>query len=82
MLNFYGKTFSSRLLVGSALYPSPAIMQGAIRASGSQIVTVSLWHPDARSIVLVTLACASAVLVVHELAFPYALARVWSRRPA
>ncbi len=29
MLNFYGKTFSSRLLIGSALYPSPAIMQDA-----------------------------------------------------
>src|SRR6201985_3343662 len=42
MLNFYSKTFSSRLLIGSALYPSPAIMQGAIRASGAQIVTVSL----------------------------------------
>ena len=36
MLNFYGKTFSSRLLIGSALYPSPAIMQAAIRASGAQ----------------------------------------------
>ena len=42
MVNFYGKTFSSRLLIGSALYPSPAIMQSAIRASGAQIVTVSL----------------------------------------
>jgi thiazole synthase len=42
MLNFYGKQFTSRLLVGTALYPSPAIMQGAIRASGAQIVTVSL----------------------------------------
>jgi thiazole synthase len=42
MVNFYGKSFASRLLVGSALYPSPAIMQEAIRASGSQIVTVSL----------------------------------------
>src|SRR6266480_1778552 len=42
MLNFYGKSFTSRLLVGSALYPSPAIMQGAIRASGAEIVTVSL----------------------------------------
>ncbi len=42
MLNFYGKPFSSRLLIGSALYPSPAIMQAAIRASGAQIVTVSL----------------------------------------
>ena len=42
MLNFYGKTFTSRLLIGSALYPSPAIMQSAIRSSGAQIVTVSL----------------------------------------
>src|ERR1700710_147078 len=42
MLNFYGKEFSSRLLIGSALYPSPAIMQAAIRASGAEIVTVSL----------------------------------------
>src|SRR5207245_729406 len=42
MLNFYGKTFSARLLIGSALYPSPAIMQDAIRASGANIVTVSL----------------------------------------
>ena len=42
MLTFYGKTFSSRLLIGTALYPSPAIMQEAIRASCAQIVTVSL----------------------------------------
>src|SRR5258708_3971586 len=42
MLNFYGREFSSRLLIGSALYPSPAVMQSAIRASGAQIVTVSL----------------------------------------
>ena len=42
MLNFYGKPFASRLLIGSALYPSPAIMQAAIRASGAGIVTVSL----------------------------------------
>lgn len=42
MVKFYGKEFSSRLLVGTALYPSPTIMQQAIRASGAQIVTVSL----------------------------------------
>jgi thiazole synthase len=32
----------SRLLIGSALYPSPQIMQQAIQASGSQVVTVSI----------------------------------------
>jgi thiazole synthase len=38
----YGKTFSSRLLIGTALYPSPQIMRDAIVASGSEVVTVSL----------------------------------------
>jgi thiazole synthase len=37
-----GKTLSSRLLIGSALYPSPANMEDAIKISGAQIVTVSL----------------------------------------
>jgi thiazole synthase len=42
MVAFYGRQFSSRLLIGTALYPSPAVMQQAIRASGAEIVTVSL----------------------------------------
>ena len=42
MVRFYDREFSSRLLIGTALYPSPKIMQDAIRAAGSQIVTVSL----------------------------------------
>ena len=42
MLEFYGKPFTSRLLIGTALYPSPAIMQQAICASGAGIVTVAL----------------------------------------
>ena len=42
MVRFYGKDFESRLLLGTALYPSPAIMADAIRASGAGIVTVSL----------------------------------------
>src|ERR1700750_3506744 len=42
MLNLYNNPFASRLLVGSALYPSPKIMQDAIRASGADVVTVSL----------------------------------------
>jgi thiazole synthase len=41
-VTFYNKPVSSRLLIGTALYPSPAIMQAAIRASGAEIVTVSL----------------------------------------
>ena len=42
MMKFYGEEVSSRLLIGTALYPSPAIMQDAIRASGANIVTVSI----------------------------------------
>jgi thiazole synthase len=38
----YGQTFASRLLIGSALYPSPAVMNAAIEDSGAEIVTVSL----------------------------------------
>ena len=45
MLKFYDREFTSRLLVGTALYPSPAIMQSAIRASAAEIVTVSLRRP-------------------------------------
>ena len=37
-----GVKLDSRMLIGSALYPSPANMQEAIKMSGSQIVTVSL----------------------------------------
>jgi thiazole synthase len=41
-MKLYGQPITSRLLVGTALYPSPAIMEAAIRASGTEIVTVSL----------------------------------------
>lgn len=42
MWTLAGQELNSRLLIGSALYPSPAIMLDAIRASGSEVVTVSL----------------------------------------
>jgi len=37
-----GKTLHSRMLIGSALYPSPANMEDAIKESEAQIVTVAL----------------------------------------
>ena len=37
-----GRTLQSRFLLGSAGYPSPAILQQAITASGAQVVTVGL----------------------------------------
>lgn len=44
----YGKHFDSRFLIGTALYASPQIMSDAIRASGAQIVTVSLRRQNPR----------------------------------
>ena len=41
-LNIYGQTLDNRLLIGSALYPSPQVMKQAIVASGSKVVTLSL----------------------------------------
>ena len=41
-LTIYGEQINSRLLIGSALYPSPDIMTQSIVASGAEIVTVSL----------------------------------------
>ena len=48
MVEFYGRKFGSRLLLGTALYPSPQTMQEAVRASGTEIVTVSLRRESAR----------------------------------
>lgn len=42
MLEFYGTRVASRLLLGTAQYPSPAILADAVRASDTGIVTVSL----------------------------------------
>lgn len=47
MVAYYGIEVESRLMLGTALYPSPAIMGEAIRASGAQIVTVSLRRESA-----------------------------------
>jgi thiazole synthase len=42
MLELYQCALSSRLLLGTARYPSPAVLQEAVRAAGAEIVTVSL----------------------------------------
>ncbi|MBN2647654.1 MAG: thiazole synthase [Thiotrichales bacterium] len=42
MLDIYGTLLNSRLMIGSALYPSPQIMQESIIASGAEVVTLSL----------------------------------------
>src|SRR3989337_121375 len=47
-LAFYGETIQSRLLLGTALYPSPQIMADAVRTVRAGIVTVSLRREQAR----------------------------------
>ena len=39
---FYQTHLTSRLMLGTAQYPSPAVLQDAIAASGAQVITVSL----------------------------------------
>ena len=41
-MNIYDDILSSRLMLGTARYPSPQILRQAIAASGAEIVTVSL----------------------------------------
>ncbi|MEQ8823786.1 MAG: thiazole synthase [Filomicrobium sp.] len=47
-LTFYGQAIASRMLLGTALYPSPQVMTDAVKASGCGIVTVSLRRESAR----------------------------------
>jgi len=42
MWNIDQQTLESRLLIGTALYPSPNIMTDSIKASGAQVATVAL----------------------------------------
>ncbi len=44
--NIAGKTLTSRLFLGSARYPNPETMAQAIKASGAEVVTVSLRRQD------------------------------------
>lgn len=49
MLEFYGTQIGSRLLTGTALYPSPQILCDTVTASGSKLVTVSVRREAART---------------------------------
>jgi len=42
MLKLYGAELNSRLLLGTARYPSPAVLTDAVRAARAEVVTVSL----------------------------------------
>jgi thiazole synthase len=42
MLDLYGVRLNSHLMLGSARYPSPAVLQAAVRAARTEVVTVAL----------------------------------------
>lgn len=42
MRTFYGVELSSRLMIGTARFPSPAVLQQAIRVAATEVATVSL----------------------------------------
>ncbi len=46
-MRLYDKDFTSRLLLGTARYPSPAILAKAVKGSGAEIITVSLRREQA-----------------------------------
>ena len=48
-LTLYGRSLSSRLLLGTARYPSPQAGKDAVRASRAAIVTVSVRREQARA---------------------------------
>jgi thiazole synthase len=47
-LVIYGELLASRLMLGTALYPSPAVLEAALKASGAGVLTVSLRREQAR----------------------------------
>ena len=47
-LTLYGERLSSRLLLGTSLYPSPDIMRRSVEASGASVLTVSLRRESSR----------------------------------
>lgn len=48
MLTIAHHSFTTRLIMGSALYPSPDIMAAAIQAGGAELVTVALRRQNPR----------------------------------
>jgi O-antigen/teichoic acid export membrane protein len=85
LLGWFGLAMTAAALVN--VYLSVYFAERDVRfpllvlaAAVAQVVGISVMHDDARSIVMVTLVCATTVLVVHELFFPHALRRAWRAR--
>ena len=85
LLGWFGLAMTAAALVN--VYLSVYFAERNVRfpllvlaAAVAQLIAVAAWHPSALSIVVVTLILATALLVIHELLFPYALFRLWRSR--
>jgi O-antigen/teichoic acid export membrane protein len=85
LLGWFGLAMTAAALVNVYLSVYLAQRQAGfpllvVGAAVAQIVGVGAFHSDPRSIVLVTLVCFGALVLLHEAAFPYALVRIWRAR--
>ena len=85
LLGWFGLAMSAAALVNVYLFVYLAhrdlrfpLLVGA--AAVAQVVIVASWHTQPRDIVLATLACCTGVMVIHEVAFPNRLVRIWRLR--
>ena len=65
---FYGVDLNSRLMLGTAQYPSPHVLQQAIAASGAEVITVSLRREGADGAAFREILAASGVRVLPNTA--------------
>ena len=64
---FYGVDLTSRLMLGTAQYPSPAVLRDAIAASGTEVITVSLRRegPDGAAFARLLADCGCQIFDYH-----------------
>lgn len=85
LLGWFGLAMTAAALVNVYLFVYLAhrdfsfpLLVGA--AAVAQIAIVAVWHSEPRDIVLATVVSCTAVMAIHELAFPNGLVRIWRRR--
>ena len=54
MRDFYGTALSNGLMLGTAQYPSPAILADAFKRSGASVATVSLRRESGQDLAAVS----------------------------
>ena len=68
-MEFYGVSLGSRLLLGTAGYPSPAILAEAVRRSGAEVVTVAV-VPVSVAVETISTAIVAAIMRAMRAGWP------------